>query len=233
MDSLLGLLDVPQSLNRYAYCLDNPFKYLDSSGSFVDLLLFAGIGVGIGQIAGFFYYVYEWRTNGGPFSLGRMLQYMLAGEAMGGVAGLYCYAWAHFVPLPPGTLGPILNGIKEPVLKATEPAAREIDETVNQIGTGVDSAIDRMKEEITKVLRPFIDWIAQGDEYRRLTFDEMLPIIEYQVIVQHGFDTYLKYSDNPYELHAVWHSNVCDYSHYEHGPNGMPFRTHTNCYEVI
>jgi hypothetical protein len=41
----------PQSLNRYSYCLNNPFKYIDPSGHWVDLLFeIAGIGFDIQQL---------------------------------------------------------------------------------------------------------------------------------------------------------------------------------------
>ena len=43
-DTLLGDLTTPQSLNRYAYCRNNPNKYTDPDGRWVNIAIGAGFG---------------------------------------------------------------------------------------------------------------------------------------------------------------------------------------------
>ena len=47
-DTIIPDYNNPQSLNRYAYCYNNPLKYTDPSGHFANLLLGAGLGGAIG-----------------------------------------------------------------------------------------------------------------------------------------------------------------------------------------
>ena len=43
-DLIVGFIEYPETLNRYGYCWDNPFKYVDYDGEFPTIIAGAGIG---------------------------------------------------------------------------------------------------------------------------------------------------------------------------------------------
>jgi len=82
-DPVLGSLAVPQTLNRYAYVVNNPLKYTDPSGEFINLIA-AGIGALAGAIIGG---VACAASQGWSWSDQCWIA-MGAGAAAGGLAGL-------------------------------------------------------------------------------------------------------------------------------------------------
>ena len=92
--------DMPQNLNRYAYCLNNPLKYTDPSGEFIHLIAGAVLG-------GFM----NWMMGGCQFNLDGLAQFgigAIAGAAGAGVgvgiktASAGASFWAGFVGSPLG-----------------------------------------------------------------------------------------------------------------------------------
>ncbi len=92
--------DMPQNLNRYAYCLNNPLKYSDPSGEFIHLIAGAVLG-------GFM----NWMMGGCQFNLDGLAQFgigAIAGAAGAGVgvgiktASAGASFWAGFVGSPMG-----------------------------------------------------------------------------------------------------------------------------------
>ncbi len=80
--------DMPQNLNRYAYCLNNPLKYSDPSGEFI-FSAFGPLGVILdaacwGAAIGAGEYVINTAVNGGEFSLGGFAK----AAAFGAVSGV-------------------------------------------------------------------------------------------------------------------------------------------------
>ena len=79
-DPVLGHLRNPQTLDRYAYVANNPLKYVDTNGRFIEIL----IGAAIGAIVG---YVGCGIATGG-WTSGQCGEAALAGAAVGALAGL-------------------------------------------------------------------------------------------------------------------------------------------------
>ncbi|WP_459686404.1 RHS repeat-associated core domain-containing protein, partial [Viscerimonas tarda] len=86
-DPYVQMPDFSQNFNRYSYCFNNPFKYVDPSGEivwFVPVIIGAVIGAYSGGVM----------ANGGQYnptkwdySSGKTWGYMLGGAAIGGVSG--------------------------------------------------------------------------------------------------------------------------------------------------
>jgi RHS repeat-associated protein len=79
-DPIAGLASLPQSLNPYAYCLNDPLNYVDPEGEFVVLALTL-----IGALAGA-YGGYKYAEATGEDLFGTVL-FTIMGAVVGGVAG--------------------------------------------------------------------------------------------------------------------------------------------------
>ena len=82
-DPVLGSMSAPQTQNRYAYVTNNPGRYTDPSGEFINLIA-AAFGAVIGGIIG--YGACVWQTGG--WTSDQCAQAGFAGMAVGALAGL-------------------------------------------------------------------------------------------------------------------------------------------------
>ncbi|GAB6013233.1 RHS repeat-associated core domain-containing protein [Viscerimonas tarda] len=86
-DPYVQMPDFSQNFNRYTYCLNNPFKYVDPSGEivwFVPVIIGAVIGAYSGGVmanSG------QYNPTKWDYSSGKTWGYMLGGAAIGGVSG--------------------------------------------------------------------------------------------------------------------------------------------------
>jgi RHS repeat-associated protein len=76
----------PQSLNLYGYAWNNPNKYVDNNGEFINLPL-AGIGAGVGFATGFLGSAISQEISNGKVNWGTAAAYGLGGAATGALAG--------------------------------------------------------------------------------------------------------------------------------------------------
>jgi RHS repeat-associated protein len=124
MDPQLGKLSMPQTMNRYVYCVNNPLRFTDPTGKVIPLILAAigstiASGAIIGGTAGAIYYVYEWWSAGDePFSLPALEKRSIEGAVFGGLT----VAIEIFAKPIATTLGaPVPAGIPGQAVKAIDP----------------------------------------------------------------------------------------------------------------
>jgi len=79
LDPRLGSLSMPQTLNRYAYCANNPLNRVDPTGEFWNIIIGAVAGAIIGGVV-------AWATGGD------VLAGVAGGLVGGAIAGLTCGA---------------------------------------------------------------------------------------------------------------------------------------------
>jgi RHS repeat-associated protein len=77
----------PQSMNLYGYASNNPTKYIDNNGEFINLPL-AGIGAAIGFATGFLGSAITQEISKGSVNFGTAAAYGVGGAATGALAGL-------------------------------------------------------------------------------------------------------------------------------------------------
>jgi RHS repeat-associated protein len=77
----------PQSLNRYAYCYNNPYKYVDVSGHF-GWLAAIGIGAIVGAVINTAVYAVSTIASGGDLTAGGVAEAAVSGLVAGAVSAI-------------------------------------------------------------------------------------------------------------------------------------------------
>ena len=91
-DTWPGVSEQPQSLNRYAYGLDNPVMYTDPSGHCGPPCAIA-IAAGVGFVAGSVYELFDQFDHGSSWNCLDWSKILLAGAIGAGIAALAVITW--------------------------------------------------------------------------------------------------------------------------------------------